>query len=1619
MDTVKRLLVPVLAALCFLPLLALGPARENAASASSESSAVSPESASSESTAVLTESEAFPTESEVFPAPAAESAVSESEPAEELPIPPSGAGYEQTASHVRQDRIERGVRYLSSLGSRLSGSPGNLAAGAWVVRQFKDAGLDNVRVEEFDVTVPINHGTSVDLDGRKVELYPLWPNLVRTCKVSDEGLRGPVVDGGSGSLGDLSGKQIRDAIVLMDWTPDSSWFNAPLLGASAVIFIEPPLISRGSAESKFLSMSADVPRFWVPRAEGLELRDRLKAAGPDGLPGTLHSDVRWETRKTFNVLGEIRGREEGHFPGAPDTTPGKDQRVVVTAYYDSISVVPDLAPGAENAASIATMIEVARALAADPPKRSVLFLATSGHFQALYGVRDFYRRRFDALKRADADVQKALDEAGAERPDTVGPMDVAAMFGLDLSSQNDLICALYKSYFYDCTEAIQWKFADFGKFANKQAEAIHSTLGLPGKPNFADAINSITGKNWRSYLPGRLAMDFEEAPLASRPGIGFCTGNDIRAFVDTPEDTPDRMNFTNLWRQGAMLACLLKDILDDPKLGGLIDKNGKYAELDKDVFCTAQGRVVEFQPKNHEYFPNTPVPGAVAVTRGYPKTSVGVRGDAVQLVDREAKFTYVGMPNVKFARGGGSIEAYFLDPKTGAITMAPDRGANGDKLRPLVQNIDAATKDWKISLFNCATTNLFDIIDQRQFMLCGAMAVLNAVSNAEPYQYGFALPEPPQQWVSYYEPVATVFSARQFIGGGGATAQKSDEKLKLLMGAGALGLRFILINADAEHPEGQGYDFTQYPKITPTPYYVSRDLWAIDEYRINTLEKFGIENRRSIELHRKGKLYLTEADARLKLYDYGGFLSNLRTALAYEMRVYPDVMKTTTDVVKAVIFYLSLLIPFAYFLERLLIASPSIVKQAGWASGFFGVIFVILWLVHPAFELTKAPTIVLLAFIMLALSVMVSSLIVSRFDHRMRLIRQQVTGVRETDVGRLSASGMAFTLGVANMRRRKTRTALTCATLILLTFTVISFTSVVDEVKMNRRRTDAGGNYQGVLIRDLRWEPLGLPAQRILENEYGSRKGVVVAPRAWYMSVQVGNIGFVPIEYGDQSVDARALVGFTPSEAQVTGYDKCLIAGRWFSKADVGPTCILPLDRATQLGLTEADVATDNKPGKIVRVLGQAAELIGIFDPRKTKDITDVDAEALTPVDYQTMQEQRRQGGSTEGGGGEDVLERYIHLSADQVAFVSYDFAIDAGGNLRSIAVNFGTQEALEKEIEPLLSRIELNVYAKSGDQNYLLSTRAKKSVQQAGSVLIPIFIAACIVLNTMLGSVYERTREIGIFSSLGLAPIHVASLFVAEALVYAVLGAVCGYLVGQVTSKIIVTMGALELLSLNYSSVSAVGTIILVMFTVLASTAYPATMASRLATPGIDRRWRMVDPKEGLLAIELPFSSTEGDVRGLNMFLHDYFSAHVEYSTGRFSADNVTLARMDAPWESGEGTYEVFQLGATLWLAPYDLGVRERFTLVSGPSPEMGVGSYGFWALIHREDGDEASWVRLTRNLLTILRQQFLLWRTFDMETRRPYVERAYEFDSGDAALLETLKVAKSETATPAEEAA
>ena len=122
-----------------------------------------------------------------------------------------------------------------------------------------------------------------------------------------------------------------------------------------------------------------------------------------------------------------------------------------------------------------------------------------------------------------------------------------------------------------------------------------------------------------------------------------------------------------------------------------------------------------------------------------------------------------------------------------------------------------------------------------------------------------------------------------------------------------------------------------------------------------------------------------------------------------------------------------------------------------------------------------------------------------------------------------------------------------------------------------------------------------------------------------------------------------------------------------------------------------------------------------------------------------------------------------------------YDTIMSLGGDLRSIAVKYATVEEVQKQLDALMPRLGLNLYAGIGNSIYRYSSVAASSSKGFSNVFIPVLIAALIVLNTMLGSVFERVKEIGIFSSIGLAPNHIAVLFIAESMVYANLGAVVG----------------------------------------------------------------------------------------------------------------------------------------------------------------------------------------------------------------------------------------------------
>jgi putative ABC transport system permease protein len=119
------------------------------------------------------------------------------------------------------------------------------------------------------------------------------------------------------------------------------------------------------------------------------------------------------------------------------------------------------------------------------------------------------------------------------------------------------------------------------------------------------------------------------------------------------------------------------------------------------------------------------------------------------------------------------------------------------------------------------------------------------------------------------------------------------------------------------------------------------------------------------------------------------------------------------------------------------------------------------------------------------------------------------------------------------------------------------------------------------------------------------------------------------------------------------------------------------------------------------------------------------------------------------------------------------------------------------------------------------------------------LLIGSLVVLVTMMGSVRERTDEIGIFRAIGFRRRHIMEIVFVEAAIVSGLAGILGYLLGWGVTKAAVLFfieGHSGFVPFNLEL--ATGAFILALLLGLVSSAYPAIIASRL------------DPTEALRAL-------------------------------------------------------------------------------------------------------------------------------------------------------------------------
>ncbi len=1457
------------------------------------------------------------------------------EPVEPTPVP----GAEVVADRVKREITEAEVRALmatfTQYKSRVPGYPGHDDAAKFIEQRFRALDLKNVETETYGVTSPVDEGSQLTIlsSGEVYPLSGLWPNLVKTSTLPPGGVRTRLIDGGDGEFKAYDGKNVENTVVLLNFNTWNKWLNAAVLGAQQIIFIAPDTTSYTQAETKFLQVPNTVERFWIDRERGEKLRTLLADQGE--IEVQLESRMPWKKDDAANVLGWIEGSDPVM----------KKKIVVINAYYDAMSVVPAQAPGAEMACGIVALMRLAEYFQAHPPKYTVLFLASSAHHLGFRGICDFLNRH----SRKEEHFAALMTE----------PIDIDLFIGLDLSSQTDEIGVSTQTAGFGVNTAVNYFstrfFATFSKSFVRYATAIAEGMGVSSKDVMVDGINPKGGMTWDMYIPGEnIKSDSEVVLYAGTPALSLTTVNDARFRVDTPLDRAEYVNYANLTKQIRVLAGMLdisfnsEEFLPDYKLDPIDRMRG------------LKGYVRTFPRRS--ITPDKSRPGAIAAMRmGLEKSIKGVRRIYYDLADENGEYYIPGVAERRV-----HVRAYYIDPHSGEITYAPNQGRQG-KIYSGHFNMNWWITKQTVILFPCVATDFYGTVDPRYLNTLSNISVYG-VGNTAPQEYGYDIGFGPD------EPVGVVYTS-------------PGEKVKIAMRAGAIGVRYLLLNAKSADTEwdarGEGFHTLSSGSLIRTPYQAARDMWMLNESRMRKLRQYSIENQRLEVLHAQAKQHLDEAETALQEKQWDAFVKHTRAGMGIESRAYPDVKTTQNDVIRGVIFFMLLVIPCAFFLERLIFTFSDIRMQIGG----IGIVFVIIWIflsqVHPAFDLSN-PFVILLAFVILALAIFVISILSGRFNENIRRLRNAEVLLHEIDVGRVSASVAAFQLGIANMKKRKLRTWLTFATLVLLTFTVLSFTSIKSALEFHQLQRDTEGAYPGILIRSKFWGPLEDTAYDYARINFKDRG--TVTPRSWYVATREDKKSKAVLRYGEKNSRVQGILGASPEEAQVTQIDTLLRIGRWFQPGE--SACILPDRVAETLGITERDV------GKAyIRLFGKRLTVIGLINSEKMRLFVDLDEEQITPADFQVTEDEFITVMSQTETRERQGLERpevetmpFEHLDPDDILIVPYALLRDVGSPLQSVAVRFHEEVDVEAEIKSFLSRLSVVLFAgiptaDGGIRVAVYSSLGNTSLQGMANLFIPILVAALIVLNTMMGSVYERFREIGIYSSVGLAPVHIAFLFIAEACVYAVLGTVGGYLLGQSVVKILLWQDALQGLTVNYSALSTVTSSMLVMLVVLLSSIYPARQASLMAVPDVTRRWKFPDPDGDRWHFEFPFTVGGKDVFGLSVFLVDYFQAHAGESLGTFYTDGARLGSVETA--TGQG----HTIDTTIWLAPYDLGVSQQVHFEAIPTGEHNI--FAMTLTIDRLSGDASSWRRVNKNFMNALRKQFLIWRTVAPEDKAQYTEK------------------------------
>jgi hypothetical protein len=1450
------------------------------------------------------------------------------------------------------EEVARHAKALTSFGSRFTGYPGYYEAVKYVNSTLRDLGLE-VEVHRFPVAVPYDLGATIFVGNERARAYHLYPNLVALGSAGVvEGELAYVGRGEGLSQVDLSGK-----IAVLEFESGSRWVDALVRGAKALVFLGPAR-DRMEALAKISTAPLDVPRVYV-EGEGAAL---LREAAKRGLKARIEGAYEWRRVEAYNVVARVPGSSE------------PEKVVVLAAHLDSGSVVPALSLGAEEAVNVGLLLHLAKLLKEWRPRYTVWLLFLSGHWQGLAGARWFVEDYFFGGKQL----------FGTRVGESAFPYIV---LNFDLSSGNPKLAVYPGGFFYGHrNDAAMWLYTTFRRSLEGWLREFYALypddcMALVSEALFykPDTGTVLLGSFATGYAIGcsqSFYLDAEPFQLARVPALTLLSFKDPRVRVFTPSDTLDAVDWGNLLPQVRFSLFVVERVLSDLSAvhaGPWDSISPTRRQVEPGVyggygFMSVSVEVVRYDPTLPTLYARVPNALVVVHKIDWALNSVGSLavtvydppfGKIIEMADENGLARVVGVAPPEI--GLGNIEVYAYKVENGRLRYVPDIGPYGTgRFLPYSTRVTLDTV-YRAVVFEAAALAIPRAIDPSRPWPLGLTNLYFKPSFYVPFsQYivpypvfvrifypNFAAPDSYGYSVDFLRDLVLLFAP-------------PNSRVCAIVSVGGQQRRSVLL-LNYSGGEVRGYKLGEAGSLT-----------VVRAEEVYTSEMAAVARERYEQARSAGVVDPTTEEL-LRLLDQAGWSGLARWSIA--LKLYERTFGMSMDFAMATLVTILALVPFAVVAEKLLLGHggmrrvAALVAVAACAYAFFA-------LAHPGFSVVRSSSTLALSVVAIALATPAAFFLLLNLSRVMGQVRAQRLGLHELRREAFDLFIAAVSTGIENMKRRKLRSALTLLTVTFVVISLVSITSVVPVYRVRGVEFESAAPFNGVVLRSPATEPIDPAVVDALKQLVGERG--VVAPRYWLYPPLV----FRPLlEGGAELVDRfavtakngrkvffKAVVGVSYHELSMSmkglGLDPEMLKY-------VPNGCILPKSAAQMLGV---------EIGDSVEFLGHELVVVGFFDEaaaqRSVRDVPDTPVEGYGIAPYDVAELMQR------GTGGLPVAFTPYRIPWSDILVVNCELLSRVpGAFMQSIAVALreggdGDYERLAHEVFTAFDGLEV-WYAYNG-RGRLLSSRYYYELFGFSFVAIPVVIGGLSLVLAILGSVHERMREASVYSALGLAPAHVGGMFLAEVVVYAIVGVVAGYAAGIVAARLFNFAAATGgYIGMNYSSSSVLTSLAIVAAMVLAASLYPFARVSKLVTPSLERRWRVpTKPRGDVWEIPLPFTFREEEMAaGLVAYLSEYLENRRE-RVGTFAVmEHSPLAE---PGRVG--------VRARVWLAPYEQDIVQDARLVFARSPTEA--RYQASLLLRRLSGPYDLWVKSCEAFVREVREQLLTWRLLTPEDRRKYVK-------------------------------